>query len=312
MKMTTKKIFDIVSMGEPMVEFNQTGEKQGRVFLQGFGGDTSNFSVSAARQGAKVAYLTSVGDDPYGEMLKQMWRSDGIDVQGVFTNPEAFTAIYFVTHNENGHQFDFFRKGSAASLMKPSQLWFDLICQSKVFHYSGISIAISEEARQTCWSAVEFARGNGVRVTFDTNLRLKLWPIETARTEIKKAISLCDLCLPSWGDMFAISGISDPHEIISYCHELGAPVVALKLGEKGALISDGSEMWEINPLPCKAVDATGAGDTFGGALVYRWCEGDNWGIAGKYAATAAALSTEGYGAVEPIPYFHTVFNRAKD
>jgi len=310
--MIDEKNFDIVSLGEPMVEFNQTGQKQGRVFLQGFGGDTSNFSVSAARQGAKVSYLTALGEDPYGEMLKQMWRSDGIDIQGVLINPKAFTAIYFVTHNENGHQFDFFRKGSAASLMEPSPSWFNLIKQSKVFHYSGISIAISDIARQTCWSAVEFARDCGVKVTFDTNLRLKLWSVEKARTEIKKAISLCDLCLPSWDDIFAITGISDPNEMINYCHELGAPVVALKLGEKGALISDGKEVWKINPVRCKPIDATGAGDTFGGALVYRWCEGDCWGEAGKYAATAAALSTEGYGAVEPIPYFHQVLDRATD
>ena len=130
--MIDEKNFDIVSLGEPMVEFNQTGQKQGRVFLQGFGGDTSNFSVSAARQGAKVSYLTALGEDPYGEMLKQMWRSDGIDIQGVLINPKAFTAIYFVTHNENGHQFDFFRKGSANTifLKLPS---LRLFTKAKVF-----------------------------------------------------------------------------------------------------------------------------------------------------------------------------------
>ena len=56
-------MLDILALGEAMVEFNQTGEAGGRLYLQGFGGDTSNFAVSAARQGAKVGYLSALGDD---------------------------------------------------------------------------------------------------------------------------------------------------------------------------------------------------------------------------------------------------------
>lgn len=55
---------DILALGEPMVEFNQTGQGAGRLYLQGFGGDTSNFAIAAARQGARVGYLSALGDDP--------------------------------------------------------------------------------------------------------------------------------------------------------------------------------------------------------------------------------------------------------
>jgi len=55
---------ELVALGEPMVEFNQTGQQSGRIFLQGFGGDTSNFAVAAARQGARVGYLSAIGNDP--------------------------------------------------------------------------------------------------------------------------------------------------------------------------------------------------------------------------------------------------------
>ena len=300
---------DIVALGEPMVEFNQTGERDGRVFLQGFGGDTSNFAVSAARQGARVAYLSALGDDPYGHMLQSMWRSEGIDISGVQINPTAFTAIYFVTHDKQGHHFNFFRKGSAASLLRKEDLSIGLIQKAKVLHFSGISLAISEIAQDTCWHAVKVAREHGVKVSFDTNLRLKLWSVETARTVINRAISLCDLCLPSFDDMTVLTGLQDPRLILKYCHELGAKVVALKLGDKGAMISDGKNQWHISPVSCKPVDATGAGDTFGGALVHRWCEGDDWLKAGNYAAKAAAMSTEGYGAVEPIPFINQVMQR---
>lgn len=113
---------DILALGEPMVEFNQTGERDGRLFLQGFGGDTSNFAIAAARQGARVGYLGALGDDRHGAMLRALWRAEGIDDRDVKTDAEAFTAIYFVTHDAAGHHFEFFRQGSAASRMTPADL----------------------------------------------------------------------------------------------------------------------------------------------------------------------------------------------
>lgn len=292
---------DIVALGEPLVEFNQTGERDGRVFLQGFGGDTSNFAIAAARQGARVAYLSAVGRDVHGDMLRRLWADEGVDASGVLTHPAGPTGIYFVTHGAQGHTFHFFRKDSAASRVAPGDLDLSRLDRARALHYSGISLGISSLAREACWQAVEAARQRGVRVTFDTNLRLKLWNVETARPAIERAISMSDLCLPSLDDITALNGLTDPDAVVDYCHGLGAPVVALKLGSRGALISDGTRRWPIAPLPCHAVDATGAGDTFGGALVHRWLQGDDWPDAGRYAAAAAALSTQGFGAVEPIP-----------
>ena len=111
--------------------------------------------------------------------------------------------------------------------------------------------------------------------------------------------------------MTVITGKDNPNSIIEICHEWGAPLVALKMGDKGALISDGTQLWEVPPLECIPVDATGAGDTFGGSFVHRLLQGDSPAQAGLYAATAAALSTEGYGAVEPIPHKDKVIANLK-
>jgi 2-dehydro-3-deoxygluconokinase len=293
--------FDVIALGEPMVEFNQTGEGGGRLYLQGFGGDSSNFAVAAARQGAKVGYLSALGDDPYGRLLRGMWDAEGIDHAGVATDRDAFTAIYFVTHDATGHQFHFFRKGSAASRMTPAALATARIAAAKVLHLSGISLTISASARETCFAAIEIARAAGTLVSFDTNLRLKLWTLDEAREAIFRAIALSDLCLPSFDDVAALTGLTDPDALVEHCHALGAKRVALKLGAGGALVSDGTRRERIAPFPCTPVDATGAGDTFGGALVARLCAGDDLFAAARLAAVAAALSTEGYGAVEPIP-----------
>jgi 2-dehydro-3-deoxygluconokinase len=284
-----------------MVEFNQTGEGGGRSYLQGFGGDTSNAAIAAARQGARVGYLSAVGDDVYGQMLRALWRGEGVDDSGVRTDAEAFTAVYFVTHDAQGHHFSFFRKGSAASRMRPQDLPRERIAQAKVLHLSGISAAISDSACDTCFAAVEAAKAAGVQVSFDTNLRLKLWPIARARAVMRDLIRQSDICLPSLEDVQAISGLQEPDALVDFCLGLGAKLVALKMGAQGALVTDGQQRWHLPPHRCTPVDATGAGDTFGGALLARIVAGDALRDAARYAVVASALSTEGYGAVEPIP-----------
>ena len=78
---------------------------------------------------------------------------------------------------------------------------------ARVLHLSGISLAISEIALETGFAAIAIARAAGVRVSFDTNLRLKLWPIEQARAAIERAIAGADICLPSHDDLAALTGL---------------------------------------------------------------------------------------------------------
>lgn len=292
---------DILALGEPMVEFNQTSEGGGSLYLQGFGGDTSNAAIAAARQGARVGYLSAVGDDVYGRMLRELWSREGVAHDGVRTDAQAFTAVYFVSHDDKGHHFSFFRKGSAASRMLPQDLPAQSIASAKVLHLSGISAAISESACDTCFAAVAMAKKQGVKVAFDTNLRLKLWPLARARAVMCELIRQSDICVPSYEDISAISGLTDADALADFCLELGAGTVALKLGDKGALVVDGKDRFRVAPHPCTPVDATGAGDTFAGSLLARIVAGDSLREAARYASVAAALSTEGYGAVAPIP-----------
>ncbi|MEO5844103.1 MAG: sugar kinase [Caldimonas sp.] len=293
---------EILALGEAMVEFNQTGAADGRLYLQGFGGDTSNFAVAAARQGANTGYLSALGNDVYGAMLRAMWREEGVDDSGVRSDGESFSAVYFVTHDAAGHHFSFFRQGSAASRMSAAQLPHAQIAAARVLHLSGISMAISAAARETCFAAIATAREAGVKVSFDTNHRPHLWPIALAQETTAAAIAASDICLPSFDDLAVLTGLDAPEAMVEHCVGLGARIVALKHGAHGAWLADGDRRIHIEPHPCRPVDATGAGDAFGGAFVARLVAGDDLESAGRYAAAAAALSTEGYGAVAPIPH----------
>ncbi|MEK2601816.1 sugar kinase [Burkholderia arboris] len=292
---------EILALGEAMIEFNQS--QPGRPeFLQGFGGDTSNFCIAAARQGASTGFVSAIGDDPFGRLLADMWQAEHVDTTYVRIDRTAPTGVYFVTHGADGHQFDYLRGGSAASRYAVGDLPLDALAAAKAVHLSGISLAISTAACDAAFAAIDHARRHGAKVSFDTNLRLKLWPLPRARAVMREALRQTDICLPSWDDVTALTGANDRDAIVDVMLEHGPQVVALKLGKEGAYVATPNERRVVPGFTVEAVDATGAGDCFGGAFVARIVAGDDPFAAARYANAAAALSTTGYGAVAPIPH----------
>ena len=281
---------DIVAMGEAMVEFNQTGSADARTYLQGFGGDTSNALIAASRQGARCAYITKVGDDEFGRMCLALWNEEGIDTEGVGIDSSAPTGIYFVRHGNDGHTFSYVRAGSAASRMQPADVPAPLIERARYLHVSGISQAISASATDSVFHAVRIARAAGVKLAYDPNLRLKLWPLDRARAVILATIPLTDYFLPSLEDVRLLSGLDDPGAILDWCHGQGARTVVFKLGQAGSWVSHGAERTRIPAFPVDAIDATGAGDCFDGSLLARLAAGDDVVSAARWASAAAALT----------------------
>ncbi len=290
----------LVCLGEPMIELNQTDPGESR-WLQGFGGDTSNAAVAAARQGASVGYVAALGTDTFGDRFVELWQHEGVDCTAVARRDDGHTAVYFVTHDARGHQFHFLRTGSAASRLGPDDLPRTYLAGARILHLSGISQAISPAARAAGFTAIDIVKAAGGRVSYDTNLRLRLWSLDLARETIHAAMARADIALPSFEDAEQLTGLSDPDAIADFYLRLGPRIVALKLGKDGALMATPDARQRIPARPVKAVDATGAGDTFGGAFLARLLAGDDPFTAATYANAAAALKTTGFGAVAPIP-----------
>ncbi|MDR5805059.1 MULTISPECIES: sugar kinase [unclassified Caballeronia] len=295
----------VLALGEAMIEFNQSTRNQPN-YLQGFGGDVSNFLIAASRQGASTGFVSAVGNDQFGQLLLDLWRTENVDTSTVRIDDTAPTGVYFVSHGESGHRFDYLRAGSAASRYASAHLPLDAIAAAKVVHLSGISLAIGVSACDAAFTAMDHARSHGAKVSFDTNLRLKLWPLARARAVMLEALRMTDICLPSWDDVTVITGHEDKDAIVDFLLALGSKVVALKLGREGAYIATPNERRVVPGRVVNAVDATGAGDCFGGAFIARIVAGDDPFMAARYANVAAALSTQGFGAVAPIPTRKTV------
>jgi 2-dehydro-3-deoxygluconokinase len=296
---------DILAFGEALVEFNQLPDDPAR-YLQGFGGDTSNFCIAAARQGASVGYISAVGADAFGDRLLALWTRERVETRHVLVDPSAPTGVYFVSHDSHGHRFDYLREGSAASRYQHEQLPLGAIAHARFLHVSGISLAISASACDSGLAAMEHARKAGAKVTLDTNLRLRLWPLARARAVLREAFTFTDVCLPSWDDITVLTGLDDRDAIADALLGYGIGLVALKLGEEGAYVATPDARTLVPPFPVQPLDATGAGDCFGGAFIARLAAGDDPFEAARYANVAAALSTTGYGAVAPVPSADTV------
>ena len=292
---------DVLCLGEPLLEFNQIQENNKKAYIPGFGGDTSNTAISIARQGMSVGFISKVGKDQFGRELLELWKRETVDSSHVSIHPEAPTGVYFVTHDADGHHFTYYRSGSAACQMTPLDLPKDDLSQTRILHLSAITQAISVSSCETAFAAIFQARKNGVKVSYDTNLRLKLWSLDRARDVINRTVPMCDVIMPSLEEATSLTGLVDPEEITDYFFELGAKLVVLKQGSHGARVSDGKENLNIPGHKVKAIDATGAGDTFDGAFLSEWIRKDDPFSAAEYANAAAALSTTNYGAVDSIP-----------
>lgn len=301
---------DILCLGEAMVEFVR--QPDGRTYVQGFGGDTSNAAIAAARQGAKAGYATAVGDDPFGRDLRDLWRREGVDTSCVQISRDAPTGIYFVDPDPAARHFTYYREGSAASRMTPGALSRATLEGVRVLHISGITLAVSKALRETAFSAARTVKDLGGRVSLDTNLRLKLWSREEARETLDRATELADIVFTSIDDQETLSGATRPDRIVSAIRSRGPGLVACTRGGDGVFLSTPEGEVEIPAAPADPVDSTGAGDCFAGAFLARWLETGDPLLAARAATIAAAATVSAMGAIEAIPDRRTVDARAAE
>ena len=289
---------EILCFGEPLFELN---EREVGSFKSSNGGDSSNCAVAAARQGAAAGVLARVGKDRFGESFLEFWRREGIAVTGAAMIQGEFTGIYFVTHGPSGHEFTYYRAGSSSCRWSPTALPRELIQEAKIFHHSGIGLAISPSSAETAFEAVQIAREAGVKISFDPNYRSKLLSPKNACELFIRAFKNCDIALPGIADVEQLLGHSDPDKAVDYFLSLGCEIVALTLGDKGSLVASSDRRERIPPHPVACVDATGAGDTFDGAFLAAYASGEDPFRCGRLANAAAAISTQGFGATESMP-----------
>jgi 2-dehydro-3-deoxygluconokinase len=304
--MTFSPVPAILSLGECMVELFSGGPiARAASFHKAYGGDSLNTLVAAARLGTSTGYITRLGDDPFASFLLEGWRAEGIDTSHARL-VEGFNGLYFISLLPGGErEFTYYRRGSAASTMTPADLDAAYIGGARVLHVSGISQAISPSCRETVVAAVRLAREQGVLVSYDPNLRRKLWPsLAEARAAVQEVLPFADIVLPSAPEEIAeLLEVRTPEEGVESLWRAGVGTVAVKLGDKGCLLGHDGRLVAVPPfVPETAVDATGAGDAFDGAFLHGLVSGLSPEEAARLAVVCAALSLRKRGALGGLPH----------
>ncbi len=297
---------ELVTLGEPMVEFAALERgplEEVATFRRGWGGDTNNVAVAAARLGVSAGCITRVGGDEFGRSLLALWDREGVDRSRVVVDPEGYTGIYFISFDRAGrHAFTYYRKGSAASRLCPEDVDPEYVGNARVLHTSGITQAISSTARSATEAAVSLARARGVTVSYDLNLRPRLLPLPELRTVVLATLPQADIVFLSLEDAAYLDDTCTPEVLVDRLLERGPRVVALKQGERGCLVADvtGARV-HIPAYPVQPVDTTGAGDAFDAAFLARWTRGASLEEAARFASAVGALAVCGLGAVAALP-----------
>src|SRR3954447_18054773 len=190
---------DVVTFGETMALFapRETGPlRYVADFRLKLGGTESNFAIALARLGIDVGWLSLAGDDELGRFIAHNIRGEGVDVSRIVTDPEAPTGLYVKEISAVGDTtVYYYRRGSAASRMTPDDLDVDYLTGARWLHVTGITPALSESCHQAIHRAIDIASEAGLQISFDPNMRLKLWSVERAREVMWPILRRCTILL---------------------------------------------------------------------------------------------------------------------
>lgn len=304
--MTISNVIDVLSIGEPLIEFSHGSDG---LHHSGFGGDVMNVAVAVSRLGGRSALASKIGRDDWGKELKQFLIAEKVCTNRLEFEDQKMTGSYQIHYSEQGHSFSYDRQGSAASQWAPMDASKLNIDDATIVHFSGITQAISNTCKNACKVVLEKARKAGKTISYDPNFRPKLCSLEEAQKNLRTVLQFNPILLPGLDDSKTLTGLENPFEIVRHFQKNGAQIVAMTAGDDGIFLGTTNLTTHIPGIPANVVDASGAGDCFDGAFLYRISEGDTPYQAACFANVAASLSVSMPGAASSYPFLDSVKNR---
>lgn len=302
----------LIGIGECMVEFHAaTSLGEAKTLAKAFGGDVLNTLVHAARNGLEVAFVTEVGNDPFGQYLLGAWWAEGIDISHA-PMVEGINGVYFISVDDEGErQFTYRRAGSAAARMSPESLDREFVSNAECLFISGISQAISASAARVVDSALQ-AAGEDVLVGYDPNYRYPLWQergdgLEGARKAFKEAADHANWLLPSYPTdvpLVADRMLSPNEAMNAFGEQGGSTGLAMKMGAEGVKVrTDGCDIHVPPKRNVTVLDTTGAGDAWNGKFLADLMAGSKPCTAARAANEYAGMTLAYRGAIPPLAHW---------
>ena len=308
------KSFDVVALGELLVDFTQNGlsEQGNPLFEANPGGAPANVLAMLRKLDRSTAFIGKVGADFFGDMLADTVKEAGVELRGLRRDKEVHTTLAVVHTFPNGDRdFSFYRKPGADINLRPDELDDELIRNTKIFHFGSLSLT-DEPVRETTMEAIRVAKEAGALISFDPNLREPLWnSLDAAREQIAWGIGRCDVLKISDNEILFMTGERD--------FDLGAArlrerfqnirLLCVTAGADGSYAYCGdSRAFEPACSLGGVIETTGAGDTFCACMLNYVLDHGLSGLSEaqlhemlRFANTAAYIVTTKKGAIRSMP-----------
>lgn len=260
-------------VGEPMGLFiaKQKGKlSQVTEYSMTTAGAELNVAIGLKRLDHQVGYYTKLGKDPFGQLIEQAMKNDGISTELIGYSEERTTGFMLKSKVDKGDpEIFYYRKNSAASTLSTEDIESLDLSEYDAIHMTGITPALTKNTREATTKLSEKARQNKMMFSFDPNLRPQLWKSQDEMIEyMNEMASKCDIFLPGINEAKILLGISDPEKIAQKYLEMGTKVVIIKLGDKGAYYATNDDRGFVEGFKVeKIVDTVGAGDGFAAGVL---------------------------------------------
>lgn len=261
-------MLDLVTIGETMVLFHPIEEKPlkySSLFSKSIGGAESNVAIGLSRLGKKTRWIGRLGNDPFGEMIMSTLAGENVELSKVVRDKNHSTSVFFKDIYRIGEPtIYYYRSDSASSVWRPEHVQKDWFTDVNILHMTGITPALGKETLSFTKECMKVAKSLGLTISFDPNIRFKLWDEQYAKQALLSLIPLCDIFLPGIEEAKFLFGEKDVEQLAKEIIKLGPHTVVIKLGKDGAFGIRKNECAVTVPgvKVENIVDTVGAGDAF--------------------------------------------------
>jgi 2-dehydro-3-deoxygluconokinase len=300
----------VLTLGDAMITLNPA-EMGPLRFVSNFerkvGGAELNFAIGCARLGLKSKWISRLGNDEFGRVIYNFARGEGVDMDDVGFVEGYPTSLNFKEIREDGSGKTFYyRYQSPILTLEPEDITEAMLEGISIVHLTGVFLAIDPKNVAVAKYLIKLAKEKEIPVSFDPNIRLKLWTIEEARKAYFEIFPSVDILLTGLEEIKLITGSDVQSSLGDFAKQYNIDQLVIKDGANGSKLFTNDTWYVEEAFKVTPVDTVGAGDGFDAGYLYSLLKGHSIRERLRFANAVGAIVTTVSGDNEGLPYLDEV------